>query len=328
MKVRDRVSPSLRAVTVNDGVVVQMSCSMYGPFGAREVLPLVFELDGGVDVGHFLGLHRDVDDLLDVGLLLFLSDLRRVLLHRSRPVLRIRRNGREPDVHAFRDRARLRHFGRQARDPSNLVLRHDRAAGKTPDSAVNDADAEPRGSAVPAPDIAAAEAPEAATAPPAAASSATCPPPAPAEPAAEVGEITIAAGGVDAVVRIASEPDVGIRAPAARRFLEGHVGETLELRLEHAPGRRLREEIGHQVACRQRDARRGHRLHEIPALHGAPYWKLSPRRATFRVQRSTFGTTCDAPRATAGASVRRTCRVANARGTSHRTWYVARRTER
>ena len=31
LNVRDRVCPSFRAVTVNDGVVVKISCSMYDP---------------------------------------------------------------------------------------------------------------------------------------------------------------------------------------------------------------------------------------------------------------------------------------------------------
>ena len=116
-----------------------------GPFARREVLPFRFELYRRVDGQHVRDLHGQVDDFLDERLLLLLRHLRGILLHRRGPVLRVRRNRREPHVDLLRDGAGLGDFGRHASDAADLVLGDDRAAREAPDAAVDHADAEPCG---------------------------------------------------------------------------------------------------------------------------------------------------------------------------------------
>src|SRR5262249_24533954 len=80
--------------------------------------------------------------------------------------LLVGRHRRELDVDLLGDGARLGDLGRDLRDPDDLVLGDDRAAGEAPDAAVDHADAEAGrlGAAAAAPATPAAAAPAAAPA--------------------------------------------------------------------------------------------------------------------------------------------------------------------
>ncbi len=232
-----------------------------GALARGEVLPLVLERDAGVHGEHVLVGGGEIHDLLDERLLLLLRDLRGILDHRRRPVVGVRRHGRQPDVDFFRDGARLGDLARHPGDAPDFVLVDDGTAGEAPDAAVDHADAEAcrLPAAGPFAGIAAAEA--AASASPAATASAA------ATPAQRLRRITVSTRRVDAVVRAAREADVGIRASELLRLDERHVRHSLELRFEDAPLRRLRQQIGDGVARGERDARHGHGLYEIATIH-------------------------------------------------------------
>ena len=103
---------------------------------------------------------------------------------------------------------------------------------------------------------AAAESPEPAAATPTAPAAAPTAAAA-AKTATEVVELTIAARGVDAAVRIAREPYVRVRAALGLGLEERDVGQPLELRIEDSALRRLRDEVADEVAGRDGHARQG-----------------------------------------------------------------------
>ena len=224
----------------------------------------MLELHRGVDVGDFFGLDDRVDNLLNERLLLVLRNLARVFLERARPILGIRRHRRQLHVHPLGDRARLGDFGCHPGDPADLILGDDRAAGKAPNAAVDDAHAEP-GGATRARGTAASEPAEstAAATPTASAASA----PASTKSTTEIFEVAVAAGRVDAAVRVSREPDVCVAAALRLGFEKGDVREALELRFEDLALRRLSNQVTDDVAGGDRHA--GHRdgFDEVSAFH-------------------------------------------------------------
>ena len=234
-------------------------------FRAREVLPLVLELHRGVDVGDFLGLDDRVDYFLNERLLLVLRNLARIFLERARPILGIRWHRRKLHVHPLGDRARLGDFGCHPGDPADLILGDDRAAGKAPNAAVDDAHAEP-GGATRARGTAASEPAESAAAATPAASAASAAS-ASAKSATEVFEVAVAAGGVDAAVRVSREPDVCVAAALRLGFEKGDVREALELRFEDLALRRLSNQVTDDVAGGDRHARHRDGFDKVSAFH-------------------------------------------------------------
>src|SRR5262249_17995545 len=111
---------------------------------------------------------------------------------------------------------------------------------------------------------AAAPAAEAAPEPSAAAAAAPA-------PAAESAELVFTAGHRVAAVRVGAavggprEADVGVAAARGLRLLQRDVGQSLELRIHHAPRRGRREEIGNQVAAGDDESCRADGLDEVSA---------------------------------------------------------------
>ena len=109
---------------------------------------------------------------------------------------------------------------------------------------------------------AASAAAAAAAAASAAATAAPAPAPAAAAPAARRVERRRCAPGMSIVMR---EAHVRVAAAGHLRFAEHDVGEALELRLQHVAGRRLREQIGDQIARVQDDRGGAEAFDEISA---------------------------------------------------------------
>src|SRR5262249_514309 len=76
------------------------------------------------------------------------------------------------------------------------------------------------------------------------------PPPAPAADARGVGVAVGPAARVHAARHAAREPDVGVRAADLLRLAERDVRQPLELRGQRIPLRRLRDQLGDQIARR------------------------------------------------------------------------------
>ena len=125
---------------MNDGVISNVSCSMYDPsVDAKYFHSLVMPTLAVTLLTPFT--LTAVSTIFCTNACLSSVEIDRVLLQRRRPVLGIGRHRRELHVHFLRHRAGLGHFGGDAGDPLDFGLADDGAAGKAPDAAVNHADA-------------------------------------------------------------------------------------------------------------------------------------------------------------------------------------------
>ena len=208
-------------------------------FGRGQVLPLVVERHLRLDAEHARNLQPGLVDLHQEGDLVVERHVFRLHLDRHAPVVGVGRHRRERDLEALADRAGLGHVGGLRGELLDLGLGHERAAGKAPHAAVDDAHAEAGALFV-----------------------------ATGAKAEAVGDDAVAHG--HAVVDVAGEANVGVGAAQPPGFGQGDIRQPLELRLQHLAARRLRDQIATQVAGIQRDTRGAQRLDEIASLHGCP----------------------------------------------------------
>jgi len=166
----------------------------------------------------------------------------------SSPVLIV-----EAYIRALRDRTRPRNFDRHARDTTDLIFRHDRAARKTPDTAVDHTNAKPRGLPV---RIRWDTATSPAAAPATTTSAATTAPTA-AATAASAFTRSIEAGRSAWNVRRHREANIRVAARGQFRFAEDDVGKAFEFRLQDATPRRVRQQLRNEIARVKRGGRGG-----------------------------------------------------------------------
>jgi hypothetical protein len=269
------VTSPIFADTLKVGVIERLLLDV-GAFGRREVAPLVGDADRRGDAADVLVRGSEVDDLLHEGLLVLRGDLGRILDHRRRPVVGVGRHRCELHVGLLRDRAGLGHFGGDARDPPQFVLRHDGAARESPDAGVDHANAEPRCSRTSAGASAAASSRAAAAAAPS------------AEPAPAVGVTIAAAAGVHARADAARKADVGVGAPGLLRLAEHDVGQALEGRGQRVAFRRLREQLADQIAGSQQQAGGTCVLEEISARWTHICLRKKPQRSQRSAEKNIF----------------------------------------